>query len=103
MIFNPVIFFGNFEKFQRKGFRFYKKTHISKHPYFSDLFSKNVNAPDLGVMDALLYKTGTISIRPIETESFSSFVDVGVSTGQSNEPADMAVIYDIPSNSWYCD
>jgi hypothetical protein len=71
--------------------------------YMSDLLGENVNDPDLGVMDTLLHKTGTLSIRPIETESFSSFVDVGVSTGQSNEPADTAIIFDIHSNSWHCD
>ena len=71
--------------------------------YMSDLLGENVSQPDLGVMDALLCKTGTLSIRPIETESFSSFVDVGISTGQSIEPADAAVIYDIHSDSWHCD
>ena len=71
--------------------------------YMSDLLGENVQAPDLGVMDSLLHKTGTISIRPIETEVFASFVDVGISTGNSNEPANTAIIFDIHSNSWHCD
>ena len=71
--------------------------------YMSDLLGKNVNVPDLGVLDALLYKTRYLSIRPIETEIYASFVDVGVSTGHSNEPADIGVIYDIRSDTWHCD
>jgi len=71
--------------------------------YISDLMGEKVNAPDLGVMDALLHKTGTLSIRPIETEVFSSFVDVGISTADGTEPANTAIIYDIHSDSWHCD
>ena len=70
--------------------------------YMSDLLGENVQAPNLGVMDSLLHKTGTISILPIETEVFASFVDVGISTGNSNEPANIAIIFDIHSNSWHC-
>jgi hypothetical protein len=71
--------------------------------YMDDLLGETVNAPDIGVMDALLHKTGTLSIRPIETEIFSSFVDVGISTGTPSEPANTAIIYDIHSDSWHCD
>ena len=71
--------------------------------YMSDMLGENVSEPDLGVMDALLHKTGTISIKPIETKVFASFVDVGISTECPTNPADSSVIYDIHSDSWHCD
>ncbi len=71
--------------------------------FMSDLVGENVNEPDLGVMDALLYKTGSISLKPIESEIFASFVDVGISTSEGNEPADTSAVYDIHSDSWHCD
>jgi hypothetical protein len=71
--------------------------------YMSDMLGENVSEPDLGVMDALLHKTGTISIKPIETKVFTSFVDVGISTVCPTDPADSSVIYDIHSDSWHCD
>jgi hypothetical protein len=71
--------------------------------FMSDLLGENVNPPDLGVVDALLYETGTISIKPIESEIFASFVDVGISTSEGNEPANTSAVYDIHSDSWHCD
>ncbi|MDG1137000.1 MAG: hypothetical protein P8N28_01965 [Phycisphaerales bacterium] len=71
--------------------------------YMSDLLGKQVQEPDLGVMDAMLHKTGTLSIKLIESEVFASFVDVGVSTSGSNEPADSSMIYDMYSDSWHCE
>lgn len=71
--------------------------------FMRDLLGENVNEPDLGVMDALLHKTGTISIKPIESEIFSTFVDIGISTSEGNEPANTSAIYDIHSDSWHCD
>ena len=69
----------------------------------SDITGESVNEPDLGVMDSLLHKTGTISIKPIDTEVFASFIDVGISTACPTDPADSSVIYDIHSDSWHCD
>jgi|TARA_B100000315_G_scaffold234676_1_gene248930 hypothetical protein len=71
--------------------------------YMNEVLGGSVNVPDLGVVDTILHKTKTLSIRPIETEVFASFVDVGISTGNPNEPANTAIIYDIHSDSWHCD
>jgi hypothetical protein len=59
------------------------------------------SCPDLGLVDSILHRTGYLSIRPIETEVFSTFVDVGVSTSGCNEPADSLMIYDIHSDTWH--
>ncbi len=69
--------------------------------YTSSLFGESVSLPDPGLIDCLLSKTGLISIRPIETEFYSTFVDVGVSTNGVSEPADSVMIYDIHSDSWH--
>jgi hypothetical protein len=69
--------------------------------YGSGVFGEFVSPPDLGLVDSLLVKTGFLSIRPIETEIFSTFVDVGISTNGGTNPADSMMIYDIHSDSWH--
>jgi hypothetical protein len=69
--------------------------------YASAVFGDFVSPPDLGLVDAVLEQSGVISIRPIETEIFSTFVDVGISTNGPSEPADSLMIYDIHSDSWH--
>jgi len=67
--------------------------------YTNAFLSNFVSPPDLGLVDSLLERSGTISIRPIETEIFSTFVDVGISTSGPDQPADAMMIYDIHSDS----
>jgi len=69
--------------------------------YASALLDEFVSPPDLGLIDSLLEKSGLLSIRPIETEVFSTFVDIGISTGGVSEPADSMIIYDILSDTWH--
>ena len=69
--------------------------------YANALIGEFVSPPDLGLVDSLLERSGIISIRTIETEIFSSFIDVGISTSGPSEPADSMMIYDIHSDSWY--
>ena len=69
--------------------------------YADAVLNNFVSPPDLGLVDSLLERSGTISIRPIETEIFSTFVDVGVSTSGPDQPADSMMIYDIHSDSWH--
>lgn len=54
-------------------------------------------------IEHLLMRTGVISIRPIETEVYSSFVDVGVSTEElpGTGPAGTSLIYDLISGTWH--
>ena len=65
--------------------------------------SENIAPPDLGLVDSILHRTGTISIRPIETEVFSTFMDIGISTIGPATQADYTLIYDIFSDSWHGD
>ena len=71
--------------------------------YGSAMIGESIASPDLGLVDSILHRTGTISIRPIETEVFSSFMDVGISTIGPVTPADSTLIYDIFSDSWHGD
>lgn len=59
------------------------------------------STPDLGLIDSVLDKTGLLSMKPIETEVFSTFVDVGISTSGAAAPADSMMIYDIHSDTWH--
>lgn len=59
--------------------------------------------PECGVMDALLDEVGAMAIRPIETEVYETFVDIGVHTGGGEGPAPRCVIYDLPSGTWHVD
>jgi hypothetical protein len=60
-------------------------------------------APELWQVQRLLGVTGTLSIQPIETEVFSTAIDVGISTAPLSEPrpADRSLIYDIFSRTWH--
>ena len=64
-----------------------------------------IEAPDAGLLHALLGISGTMSLRPIETQSYSTWIDVGISTcaSRSIRPADCSVIYDTVGNSWHGD
>jgi hypothetical protein len=63
----------------------------------------DIALPEDRLVEELLARTGSLSVRPIETEVYSTFVDVGVGTGRGGEPtpADAALIYDVPGNGWH--
>jgi len=51
---------------------------------------------------SLLARSGTLTIRPIETDAYTTFVDVGVCTDPDEmAPSDCSIIYDLPSDSWH--
>jgi len=54
-------------------------------------------------MESLFEVTGVISVRPIETEVYSSFVDVGISITELDRtgPAGYSLIYDLISGTWH--
>lgn len=68
--------------------------------YASNLLNCNASSPDLGLMATLFERGDDISVRPIESEVFSTFLDVGVSSSPECA-ADQALIYDIHSDSWH--
>jgi hypothetical protein len=61
--------------------------------------------PEPAIIERLFARTGRISVRPIETEMYSTAVDVGVSTHREGEPgpADASLIYDLYSHTWHGD
>jgi hypothetical protein len=53
-------------------------------------------------VERLLSETGRLTLRPIETETHATFVDVGVAThGVEGRPANRTLIYDRPSRTWH--
>lgn len=60
-------------------------------------------APQPWQIERLIDLTGTLTIRPIETQQFSTSIDVGINTSKERftRPADRSLIYDIPSNTWH--
>jgi hypothetical protein len=59
--------------------------------------------PEFWQVERLIDVSGTISMRLIETDVFSTFIDVGVSseTEPFTKPANLSLIYDLPSNTWH--
>ncbi|MDP6601880.1 MAG: hypothetical protein QGH76_06245 [Phycisphaerales bacterium] len=64
----------------------------------------DVGSPELGLVDSLISRSHHLSIRPIETSVYSTFIDIGIclSPGGSG-PADHSVIYDTLARSWHTD
>ncbi|MBT8486000.1 MAG: hypothetical protein HKO59_17815 [Phycisphaerales bacterium] len=63
-----------------------------------------VSTPELPLVLHLLERTGSLTVRPIETELHSTAVDVGVVTCPSGaKAADTALIYDLFARSWHGD
>jgi hypothetical protein len=69
--------------------------------YASNLLNSSASAPDLGLMATLFEQGDEISVRPIETELFSTFIDIGIASPTKN--AESALIYDIHSDTWHGD
>ena len=70
--------------------------------YAGNLLSCSVSAPDFGLVSTLFERCESISVRPIETEIFSTFLDIGISTSIESA-AEQTLIYDIHSDSWHGD
>lgn len=62
-----------------------------------------VDAPAAWQIERLLGVSGSMIVRPIETEVYSTTVDVGIVTapGSHAGPASHSLIYDLPSGSWH--
>lgn len=62
----------------------------------------DVARPSLHQVERLLERTGSMTVRPQETEVYPQWVDVGVTTRPDlARPADASLIYDLPSDSWH--
>jgi len=60
-------------------------------------------APDVRLVDRLLDRSGHLRVRAIESEIYSTAIDVGVSTAPGGDlrPADTSLIYDRYGNTWH--
>jgi hypothetical protein len=61
--------------------------------------------PEAWQIEQLLDDTGTLTIRPIETQVFSTSIDIGVNTTRERftQPANRSLIYDLPSETWHAE
>ena len=68
-----------------------------------DCPASEIAPPEPELIHRLLDRTGRLTVRPIETSAFSTWLDVGVSTASNGEvrPADASLVYDIPGDSWH--
>lgn len=66
---------------------------------------ERVPAPDAGLLVPLFEQSGEIAVRPIETDVYSTAVDVGIATSplESPRPADASLIYDLHATTWHGD
>ena len=71
--------------------------------YVSSITKSTVSIPEIGLIDTLLSQSNLLVINTIETEIFSTFIDIGISTSLSFKPASIVTIYDIYSDTWHCD
>jgi hypothetical protein len=64
---------------------------------------EHVGPPDVGLLVPLYEPSGEMAVRPIETDVYSTSVDVGVATSppESPRPADASLIYDLHGGSWH--
>lgn len=65
----------------------------------------DISAPQNWQMERLLDLEGEIAVRPIETEVYSSSIDIGicVQAGGPTRPANCSLIYDVFSDTWHDD
>lgn len=65
--------------------------------------SSNIAGPPSWQVQRLLEVSGRLLVRPIETDVYSTSVDIGVVTPASRPagPAMMSLVYDRPSNTWH--
>ncbi len=63
----------------------------------------DISMPQNWQMERLLDVEGEIAVRPIETEVYSSSIDIGIcaQAGGPTRPANCALIYDVFSNTWH--
>lgn len=64
---------------------------------------ESFSPPETWQLERLFDVSGTLTVRPIETEVYSTSMDVGISTAGSDvsKPADRSLIYDVPSDTWH--
>lgn len=66
-------------------------------------------SPEPWQVERLLEVSGSLTVRPIETDVFSTSIDVGISTAAPDHPdgepesgpADQSLVYDLPSRTWH--
>jgi len=63
----------------------------------------DIAPPEPWQIERLLTIDGGLSVRPLETELYSTFVDIGICVGADGpaSPATLSLIYDVYGNSWH--
>lgn len=74
--------------------------------YLAALLSRpagEIEPPQAWQIERLMSENGELTVRPIESEVYSTFVDIGISTLPNGTPGPAArsLIYDLPSGTWH--
>jgi hypothetical protein len=79
-----------------ENFRHYLAAILNRSPHA-------IASPDAAQIDHLLRISGALTVRPIETAVNGTSIDVGINTSLSrfSQPANLALVYDLPSNTWH--
>lgn len=64
---------------------------------------QDVAPPEAELVRRLLDRTGGLRIRPVETQVWAGFLEIGVGTDVAGQerPCDTTLIYDRPSGTWH--
>ena len=67
--------------------------------------SNDLPLPEAGIIDSIMSWTGRLALRPIETDVYPDFVDIGIVLPETDEigPASSSIIYDRRSHTWHAD
>lgn len=67
--------------------------------------SSDLPLPEASVIDSIMSWTGRLALRPIETEVYPDFVDLGLVLPETDEigSATSSMIYDRRSRTWHAD
>jgi hypothetical protein len=89
----------------REGLRFVAENLRHYLAAVAGLPLAEVAPPDVGLLTPLFEAGGEITVRPLETEVYSTSVDVGIVTSppEDQRPADASLIYDLHGSSWHGD
>jgi hypothetical protein len=63
----------------------------------------SIAPPDHGLVERLLAITGSVLIRPVETQVWAGFLEMGIGTDPEGRerPCETTLLYDRPSGTWH--
>ncbi|MAT81211.1 MAG: hypothetical protein CMJ29_06145 [Phycisphaerae bacterium] len=65
----------------------------------------DIPLPESDIIDSIMSWTGRLAMRPVETDIYPDFVDLGIVLPETDEigPASSSIIYDRRTQTWHAD